>query len=208
MHEPERRVASRDRVAAIVLAAGSATRMGRNKMLLELEGDTVLRRAVGTALAAGLEPVLVVLGHERERTEAELEGLDCRPIFNAEHEQGIHTSVRCGIRQLPDDVDAAIVMLADMPYVSSRMLSRLVRRYRQGDAPLVISRYGGEVQAPPMLYDRTLFPELAVMERRCGREVIRRHKQEAEFTDWPERALTDLDRPEDYERVRAELPGS
>src|SRR5437764_15035617 len=81
-------------VAGIVLAAGQSTRMGRNKLLLPLGGTTVLRRAVGTALEAGLDPVFVVLGHESDRIRDELSGLSCRPIGNEGHPPGMNPSVR------------------------------------------------------------------------------------------------------------------
>ena len=70
----------RDGVAGVILAAGTSSRMGRNKLLLQLEGRSVLRRAVDTALAAGLDPVLVVVGHQREQAEAELAGLRCTVV--------------------------------------------------------------------------------------------------------------------------------
>lgn len=192
-------------VAGIVLAAGSSTRMGRNKLFLVLEGKTVLRRSVTTALAAGLEPVIVVSGHERQRLEEGLLGLPCRPTHNADHAEGIHTSARVGVEAVPDANPAAIIMLADMPLVSAEMLRTLVRRYRVGDAPLVISEYGDGINAPPMLYDRSLFGELKAMERRCGKEVVERHREEAEVVSWPKRALSDLDTPEDLDRVRKAL---
>ncbi len=174
-------------------------------MLLDIGNDTLLRRTAASAAAAGLEPVVVVTGHQRDEAERQLEGFDCSFAHNAEHEVGIHTSVRVGIAKLPEGVAAAIVMLADMPFVTAAMLRDLVARYRAGDAPLVLSRYGGEVNAPPMLYDRALFGELSVMQRRCGREVIRRHRDEAVELDWPEAALADIDTPEDYEKVLNEL---
>ena len=192
-------------VAAVVLAAGSSTRMGQNKLLLDIGNQTLLRRAVAAAVAAGLEPVVVVTGYQRDEAERQLEGVDCSFAHNAEHEVGIHTSVRVGIASLPEGVAAAIVMLPDMPFVTAAMLRDLVARYRDSDAPLVISRYGGDVNAPPMLYDRALFGELSVMQRRCGREVIQRHRDEALELDWPQEALSDIDTPEDYETVLNEL---
>jgi len=191
-------------VAAIVLAAGAATRMGENKMLLELGGETVLRRAVRTAQQAGLTPVLVVTGHHAEQVAVEIGDLGCTLVHNAEYETGIHTSVRTGVAALPDGVAATVVMLADMPFVSAAMLREMVAAYRGGDAPLVISRYGA-VNAPPMLYDRVLFGELAVMQRRCGKEVIDRHRDEATVLTWPDEALADLDTPEDYRDIAARL---
>jgi molybdenum cofactor cytidylyltransferase len=190
-------------VAGIVLAAGSSTRMGRNKLLFPLEGETLLRRAAGRAIAAGLDPVVVVLGFEAERARAELAGLACRTVENPDHERGINLSLRTGLAALPADSAAAIVMLADMPFVTAEMLATLVERYRNGSEPLVISDYAG-VNAPPMLYDRALFAELQMMEGEgCGKQVVRRHRSEAAVLPWPPEALTDVDVPEDYERVNA-----
>ena len=192
------------RVACLLLAAGSSTRMGRNKMLLELDDETMLRRAAKAAVSAGLDPVVVVTGHERELAEAQIDGIDCVPVHNSNHEAGIHTSVHAGIDSLPENVGAAIVVLADMPFVTGDMLRGLVERYRNSDAPLVISRYGGEINAPPMLYDRSLFGELRAIQQRCGREVVKRHRAEALELDWPRAALTDVNTPEDYDRIREE----
>jgi molybdenum cofactor cytidylyltransferase len=178
--------------------------MGENKMLLELAGDSVLRRAVRAAREAGLAPVLVVTGHQPRQAAAEVEDLGCTLVHNPEYETGIHTSVRSGVAHLPDDVVATVVMLADMPFVTAAMLEEMVATYRAGDAPLVISQYG-VINAPPMLYDRALFSELAVMQRRCGKEVIDRHRDEATVMAWPAAALADLDTPEDYRRIARRL---
>ena len=192
-------------VAGVVLAAGRSTRMGRNKLFFELDGETLLRRVVRRAIAAGLAPVLVVVGHEGERARGELSGLACTPVDNPDHAKGINRSLRTGISRVPEPARAAVVMLADMPFVTSRMVAALVARYREGTAPLVISAYG-DVNAPPMLYDRALFPELRRMEGEgCGRQVVRRHRDEAIAVSWPEAALQDIDVPEDYARIAAEL---
>ena len=195
-------------VAGVVLAAGSSTRMGRNKLFFDLGGETLLRRVVRRAIDAGLEPVIVVVGHEAERARAELAGLSCTPVDNPDHTLGINRSLRTGISHVPEAARAAVVMLADMPFVTSRMVAGLVTRYRESTAPLVISAYG-EVNAPPMLYDRALFPELRQMQGEgCGRQVVRRHRHEAVALSWPEAALQDIDVPEDYERIKAELARS
>lgn len=181
--------------------------MGRNKLLLELDGETVVRRAALVASEAGLDPVVVVTGHAPDAVEAEVADLGCRIVINEEHETGIHTSVTVGVAALDEGPEALIVMLADMPFVTADMLRALVGRYRETGAPLVLSRYGADVNAPPMLYDRRLFGELSVMKRRCGREVVKRHRDEALEIEWPEEALRDIDYPEDYERIRDELAG-
>jgi molybdenum cofactor cytidylyltransferase len=192
-------------VAGVVLAAGSSSRMGTNKLFLSLAGETVLQRAVRTATAAGLEPVVVVLGHESERARAALAGLRCLPVENPDFAQGINTSLRTGIAALPASAAAALVLLADMPFVTAEMLAAVVSRYREGSARLVVSNYAG-VDAPPILYDRSLFPELRALKGDgCGKQVVKRHRSEAVQLAWPAGALTDLDLPADVERVRAQL---
>ena len=212
-------------VAGIVLAAGSSTRMGRNKLLLELDGETVVQRVARTAIDAGLDPVIVVTGHAHEAVAAQLDDFAVTTVVNTEHAAGQHTSVAAGIAALgghcgsaedgpaardgdaAGDCDAAIVMLADMPFVTTAMLRHVATRYRESGAPLVVSRYGGDVTAPPMLYDRSLFGELMRMDARCGRQVVRRHRREAVEVDWPAEALRDLDRLADYEAIREDLAG-
>lgn len=188
-------------VAGILLAAGTASRMGSNKLLFELGGETLLHRAARLAVAAGLDPLIVVLGHRAEENAAALEGVPCLKVINPDYQQGINTSLKTGVAALPDDAQAAVVMLADMPYVTAEMLDGMVERYREGTAPLVISDYEG-VNAPPMLYDRSLFPELLAMTGEgCGRQVVKRHRDEAAVMAWPASALTDLDVPEDWDRM-------
>ena len=190
-------------VAGILLAAGTSSRMGRNKMLFELNGESVLRGAARRALAAGLSPLLVVLGHEAEKSRAELDGLPCEIVINPNYEQGINSSLKAGISAVPAEAQAVVVMLADMPFVTPEMFSGLIDRYRSTEAPLVISDYEG-VNAPPMLYDKSLFGELLAMTGEgCGRQVVKRHREEAEVLAWPPSALADLDVPEDYERMKA-----
>lgn len=192
-------------VAGVVLAAGSSTRMGKNKLLFDVDGESVVRRAVRQAASAGLDPVIVVVGYEAELVRRELDRFDatCLIAVNSDYERGINSSLKTGLAAVPASAVAAVVMLADMPLVTAEMIAALVTRYRASEAPLVISDYDG-VNAPPMLYDRSLFEELRMMEGEgCGRQVVRRHKSSAEVIAWPVSALTDLDVPSDYELVRS-----
>ena len=171
--------------------------MGENKLFLRLDGETLLRRAVTRAAMAGLDPVIVVVGFERERAERELAALPCRAVFNPDHAEGQHTSFRAGIAAVPDEAAAALVLLVDMPRVTAGMIGALVERYRETRAPLVVSDYAG-VSAPPTLYDRSLFPEILAMPGDgCGRQIVKRHRGEASTVPWPAERLADLDAPAD-----------
>jgi molybdenum cofactor cytidylyltransferase len=192
-------------VAGVVLAAGASTRMGENKLLFELEGESVVRRAVGQASAAGLDPVVVVLGHDADRVRGEPRGpvvpLRRQPGLRERDQQLAQDRHRDPSRHGPGGGRTA----RRHAVVTAAMLATLVERYGAGTAPLVISDYDG-VNAPPMLYDRSLFPELLTMEGEgCGKQVVRRHRSEADVVAWPAAALTDLDVPDDYARVRSRL---
>jgi len=178
--------------------------MGRNKLLLRLEGESLVRRIARRALAAGLDPVVVVVGDAAGAAAGELADLPLSIVVNAEHERGIHTSRRAGLAAVPADRDAAVVLLADMPFVTEQMLGAIVARYRESGARLVFSDYAGET-APPNLYERSLFPELGEVEGegRAGL-LARRLGRDAVAMRWPAAALGDLDSPEDYERFLAD----
>jgi molybdenum cofactor cytidylyltransferase len=195
-------------VAAVVLAAGSSSRMGCNKLLLMVEGETLVRRAARAAVSAGLHPVFVILGHQAEQVGTELAGLPVRPLINLQHRQGVRTSLQEGVRAAAAaGVEALVVVLADMPFVAASMLETVVARHRETGAPLVLSRYG-DVDAPPILYQRSLFDELlAIPEGQDARPVVRRHRDEAAVVPWPPQALKDVDVPGDYEQVQTMAPG-
>jgi len=190
------------RVAGVVLAAGASRRMGRNKMLLELEGEPLVRRAVRRALAAGLSPVVVVLGHEADRARAALAGLAAQIAVNRDFTGPTSTSLHAALDLMHEDVDAAVVLLADMVHVTEGALAELVRRARTSEAPLVVSRYG-EVTAPPLLFRRALFGELlAWTGEGCGKAVVQAHKHQALYVDRPAAVLVDVDTPEDFQAAQ------
>ena len=125
-------------MAGVVLAAGTSTRMGQNKLFMELDGEPLVRRVVGRASKAGFDPLIVVLGHEAELVQQALEGMPYRPVLNPEYERGVNSSLRAGIQAAAETpARAAVVVLADMPFVTTAMIETLVEKYRRSDAPLV-----------------------------------------------------------------------
>lgn len=190
------------RVGAVVLAAGASRRMGRNKLLLPVEGEPMVHRTVRRVHDAGCEPIVVVTGHEAPRVREALAALDLLFAVSANPSGPTSASLHAGLRALPEDVDAALVMLADMVEVTTPMLAALVDAARAGDAALEVSRYG-EVLAPPLVFPRALWPELLAWEGEgCGKSVVRAHAHEARYHDWPPAALQDVDTPEDYATLR------
>ena len=189
-------------VSAVVLAAGASTRMGRQKLLLPLDGEPLVRRVVRTVCGAGFDEVLVVVGSEHEQVIRALEGLPVRHAVNPDYATGMGSSFWTAVENLPES-DAAMFALADQPLVTSADYRRLLDAHRQQLSPIVSVRYG-EVMAPPHLFARELFTELAALEH-GARPVLLRHRDKTTILKFPPELLVDMDTPEDYEEVKRRL---
>jgi CTP:molybdopterin cytidylyltransferase MocA len=193
-------------VGAVVLAAGSSSRMGRPKQTLRYRGESLLRRAALAALGSGCGPVVVVTGAHAEMSRRELAGLDVREVSNPLWETGMASSVRAGVEGLLDadaDVAAAVFMLCDQPHVTAEVVSGLVAAHRATGSPVVASVYG-EGFGVPALFGRALFAELARLEGAAGaKQIIKRHASEAHFLPF-KGGEVDVDTPEDFSRLTAQ----
>lgn len=190
-------------IAAIILAAGAATRMGRPKQLLDWGGRPLVRLAAEQALASGLAPVLVVVGAAADEVSAALAGLPVEIVPCPEYAAGQSASLRAGVAALPEDAAAAVIMLADQPFVTAAIVARLADEWRVRQAPIVAPLYRG-VRGNPVLFDRAIFAELLVVTGdRGARAAVAADPARVlavPFDD--DRPLADIDTPEEYERLR------
>ncbi|TXN23278.1 nucleotidyltransferase family protein [Methylobacterium sp. WL9] len=119
------------RVGAVILAAGRGTRFGPEpKLLALLDGEPLVRHVAKAALASSAHPIVVVLGAHSSAVGAALEGLDLRFVENPHHAEGLSTSLRAGLAAMPDAVEAALILLADMPRITADHLDGLIAAYR------------------------------------------------------------------------------
>jgi len=193
-------------VAALLPAAGTSRRLGRDKRLLDLGGETLLQRAARRALAAALEPVVVVLeAGAGPALRAPLDALGVRVAVSPDPGLGMNASLRSGL-ELVAASPACLLLLPDMPRVDESMLVALRELCERERPALVVSRYGA-VEAPPVVFASELFAELMAPGAgdRRGREVVRRHRERALVQDWPPERLVDLDTPVDLDTL---LPGT
>ena len=189
-------------VSAVVLAAGASTRMGSQKLLLPLGAEPLIRRTVREVCDAGFDDVLVVVGHEHDKVRAALEGLPIRHVVNLAHATGLGSSFRTAVEHLGGSA-AAMFALGDQPFVTANEYRRILDTYRE-QAPAVVSVRYGDVMAPPHLFSRQLFPELAQL-MHGARSVLEQHRDETVVLQFPPELLQDVDTPEDYERARRRL---
>ena len=196
------------KVAGVLLAAGRSTRMGAaNKLLQEVGGEPIVRRAARTLTAAGLDPVVVVVGHEEAAVRealADLRGVTVTP--NADFAQGMGTSLAAGIEALADaPVDAAVVALGDMPWVRPEQVRRLVDAYDVPTSKLIAVPVHGEKRGHPVLWSARFFPELARLGGdRGARDLLATYAEHVKAVPIDDAAIhIDIDTPDDLAEARS-----
>ncbi|MBI3524910.1 MAG: NTP transferase domain-containing protein [Betaproteobacteria bacterium] len=152
------------RVAALVLAAGRSSRMGeRNKLLCEVDGKPLLQHVVDAALASRCVQTLVVTGHQAAVVEALLADHPVSLVRNADYADGMASSLRCGLRALPRDIDGVIVLLADMPRVTATLIDRLLAALDLA-APAIIAPERDGRRGNPVLWPAKYFTGMMALQ--------------------------------------------
>ncbi len=192
VHEP---------VAAIILAAGASTRFGQPKQLLDWKGQPFVRAVATTALAVGLNPIIIVSGANAEKVESSLEDLDVMVVRNEEWKTGQGSSIKAGVSALAaSHAGSAIFLLADQPQVTTSIIRGLAAKHAEGLYPVVAPMVLDQ-RANPVLFDRVTFPDLMKLEGDVGGRAIF-HKYRVEYLPWhDDRLLLDVDTPEMYQRL-------
>lgn len=185
-------------IAAIVLAAGRASRMGRNKLLIDVDGRPLVARVADAALDAGLSPVVVVTGYEADRVGA---ALGERPVVLAHNPNfavGMAESLKTGLAALPEETEGVLVCLGDMPDITAAHLSRIVAAFEAADAESICVPTRDGRRGNPVLLGRAYFPELRALSGDVGaRGLIAKHADRVrEVTMDDDAVLTDLDTDE------------
>lgn len=177
--------------------------MGVPKLLLPLGNEPILVRTVRQVADAGFDEILVVLGHEHQKVLAALEGLPVRHVVNRQYASGMGSSFRAAVESFDDKTRAALFTLADQPFVTTEAYRQMLDTYLRHGAGIVGVRYG-EITAPPHLFAREFFPELAALQH-GARDLLVRHRNRTEVLQLSPDLLMDVDTPEDYERAKARL---
>ncbi len=190
VHEP---------TAGIILAAGASTRMGQPKPLLMWCGEPFVRHVAHTALNAGLSPVVIVAGEHTAEIRAATADLRVTVIHNTDWEAGQSTSVRCGVRALPDTIGSAVFLLADQPHIPIELLTALKDQHAQTLAPIVTPLIDHR-RGNPVLFDRVTFADLQLLTGDVGGRAVFA-KYPSASVPWHDASLLDIDTPEDYRRL-------
>ncbi len=188
-------------VGAVVLAAGSSSRMqGAQKLLLEFDGRPMVKTVIEAASDGGCHQILVVYSSDEVKQAV---GGDAELVHNPRAETGMASSLQAGLRAMRPDMEAALVMLGDQPMVGSRTVAALLRAWRrEGSRPAVaVSRGEGGAWTPPVVLARELWDELMALEGDAGARQLLAHRPELVDVVPALDRLDDIDTPEDYAKI-------
>lgn len=200
------------KISAILMAAGLSKRLGRNKLLIPLNGTPVVRLVAQSLLSSQASEIIVVTGHEGQEVRSALDGLDLRLIHNPHYEEGQSTSLASGLSQTTPDTDGYLFVLGDQPFLVSSLVDRLIEAFGSADPrPLAVAPFYKGQRGNPVLISSKLFGELKELKGDEGaRKILRRIEVEspnlffALEIDQGE-AFWDLDTEADYEKILSRI---
>jgi len=191
-------------VAAIILAAGKSERMGHNKLLLLLNGGTLIDNILNAIAAVDIEAKVIVLGHKPEEVIDVIKQRRgaVQVVINPDYERGMISSFQKGLRLLRY-VDAAFLVLGDQPILDKSLLDVMMQRLESHPEMLIVSPICKGKKGHPVLFRKELFGEILSLDTsETIRGVIHRHAGKLLTVEAPEWTIMDMDTPEDYARIR------
>jgi molybdenum cofactor cytidylyltransferase len=188
------------RIAGVVLAAGSSTRLEGTKQLLPFKDKPMVTHVVEAAIGGGLDPIIVVVGEGEDGIREALRELPVSIVRNPEPDLGQGRSLRVGVGEIGPTVEAAVFLLADMPLVSKDLVSALISRHQSELAPIIVPYSGGK-RGNPVLFDKVVFEALKQIEGDQGGRALF-SKFQIERVEWDDSIHFDVDTPEDLEELK------
>ncbi len=194
------------KIGAVVLAAGKSKRMGQNKLLLPLNGKTLIETILDALKKAKVDDCVLVLGHNPQQV---LQAIKLKPqvkvAINADYDQGMVTSFQTGLKQL-QKFDATFMVLGDQPIFDSSVLEKLVQILEKNHQALIVSPIHQGKKGHPLLFRNELFNELlSLKSSQTIREVVHNHVDRLFTIEAPAWTITDLDTPRAFDRLMKQL---
>lgn len=196
-------------VAALVLAAGGSSRMGRPKQLEKWGDTTLLGHVVERARSLPVDEIWVVLGHAADEIVATVDLTDCGVVENPEWEEGIASSIRVGLDALlqKSRVEAVLILIGDQPNLDLDLAGEVIERFAGSSAPVVIPKYR-YTWGNPVLVDRSLWTRIMSLEGDQGAQrLFKAHPEWVDEVWTDQRPPRDVDTPSDLAELRPRSPG-
>lgn len=195
-------------VAAVVLAAGTSSRLGQPKQLAQIAGRPALAYTLDALRASRVARIVLVLGHAADDIAAALDLTGVTVVRNDKYAEGQSTSVIAGVKSLGDEIAAALMVVGDQPLLSPSVVDAIVGAFEQTGGPFIVPVYENE-WGNPVLLARATWPLLDNLKGDTGaRPVLRKNMDMVLEVPVPGALLDDIDTPDDYARIRERMEGA
>lgn len=187
-------------LATVILAAGASKRMGMPKQILPIGNKTMIKHIIDEVLELETYPITVVIGANRDKIAPEVADIPINIIVNQHWETGMASSIKMGLigtYLIEKNIEALLIVTSDMPFVTEKVLKKLIEKAESSTAKIVASGYGKSVGVPA-LFKREVFNDLLDLSGEEGaKSLFKKYKKEVEVVSFPEGEI-DLDTKEDY----------
>ena len=193
----------------IILAAGSSSRFGNTKQLLHFNGKTLLQHAIGEAIDAGAEPIVVVTGANADEISKEIENEKVGIVFNKEWEQGMASGIVIGLKKaitLNKELEKVIITVCDQPFVSSLLFQQLFQEQNKSAKHIVASAYADTIGTPALFTIKYFDALMGLTGEQGAKILLKKYSEDLAAVDFPGGDI-DIDTQEDYENLLKGNPG-
>tara|TARA_B100000579_G_C22685188_1_gene782265 strand:+ start:201 stop:809 length:609 start_codon:yes stop_codon:yes gene_type:complete len=195
-------------ISALILAAGESRRMGqRNKLFLPVGGEALLVKLVKSVCDSDVGQVLVVIGYEAEQIRQKLKGFPLSFVYNPSYSKGMTTSIKSGIKEVSQKCDGLLICLADMPFINTSVINKLIHAYCQNRIKekrlIVVPVFQGQ-RGNPVLFSSEFRNDILehTKETGCKGVIMNNSDSVMEIEMGNDNILIDVDTEEDYKRAK------
>jgi len=198
-------MSTKSKIALIILAAGKSTRFPGNKLLAKINGESIIEKIVKTALSSRIYRILIVTGYEAEKIKQLIEGIKderIQIVYNPKYEEGQSSSVKTGVKQVIEEVDAVMIHPADVPFITPEDINRLIEVFEITNASIIVASHRGR-HGHPILFSSKLFSEIMeITEEKHGlKELVEKYREEIVEVESSQYTTIDIDTPEDLKKI-------
>lgn len=192
------------KLAVLLLAAGSSSRMGVPKQLLKWNNTTLLNHAINTVKQIDQNEIVLVLGAHFDEITSKIDASNITVIFNEDWKKGLGNSIACGIKYIKEslpDIDSVLIQLADQPLIDSNFLNKMIEYYQLDTDKIICTSYQNKRLGVPAIFNKTNFEELSKLNHDKGaKDLLNNNSEDILFLDGTN-LISDIDTLEDYEAL-------
>ena len=192
------------KLAVLLLAAGSSSRMGFPKQLLKWKNSTLLQHSINTVKQIDYNEIILVLGAHFEDINTSTDTTGLTVIYNEYWENGLGNSIACGMKYIKKSlprINSVLIMLADQPLIDSNYLNEMIETHKLNPSKIISTSYKNQKKGVPAIFNKSYFEELSQLNYDKGaKDLLNKNSENNQFLNGTH-LISDIDTMEDYEKL-------